>query len=107
MNAKRAVILGNPDKRPALTIKDYRHLKGTTLANTIASELADVLQLAGEDAHYDFEARIRIRPAEIPELTVSGTRVSFVDYEILLDDSVGERHEEMGVIKRPSHSERG
>jgi len=78
-------------------MKEYRHMKGTTRADTIAAEFAAVLQMAAQDAHFDFEARIKVAPAEKPILNHLGSNVSWVDYEILLDE-VGNRHEEAGVI---------
>lgn len=96
---------GNPNARAgaaigALIMKDYRYMEGTCRSDEIAREFASVLELAARDARFDFEARIKIRPAENPILNHLGSGVSWVDYKIVLDDSVGARHEEAGVIPK-------
>ena len=81
-------------------MKEYRQLEGTTRVDTLAIELARVLDSAARDARFDFQCAIEVRPAQHPVLNHLGSHVSWVDYRILLDE-VGKRHEEAGVIQRP------
>jgi hypothetical protein len=74
-------------------IKEYRHLEGTTRVDTLAIELAQVLDSAARDARHDFAAYVEVRPAENPILNHLGSGVSWVDYKIVLDE-VGKRHRE-------------
>lgn len=78
-------------------MKEYRQLEGTTRADHLAVELAQVIDQAARDARHDFKLAIEVRPAENPILNHLGSTVTWVDYRILLDE-VGERHREAGVI---------